>query len=108
MIPSLMVRKEREKILEGYLSDKPLGGGIGSAGYWGKRFTPGTFLAELGTDGHYTRIWMETGVIGLYLYLLFLGSILFFLGKVLWVMEDSVMRQILVAFLLWICWCLRC
>ncbi|WP_425390689.1 O-antigen ligase family protein [Ekhidna sp.] len=96
--PSLMVRKEREKILEGYLSDKPIGGGIGSAGYWGKRFTPGTFLAELGTDGHYTRIWMETGIIGLYLYLMVLATILFYLGKLLWIMEDSLTRQTLVAF----------
>ncbi|MBR06610.1 MAG: hypothetical protein CMP48_02905 [Rickettsiales bacterium] len=95
--PSLVVRKEREKILEHYLSDKPLGGGIGSAGFWGKRFTPGTFLAEIGTDGHYTRIWMETGVIGLWIYLLMLASIIFYLGTRLWKMEDSPLRQKLVA-----------
>jgi hypothetical protein len=96
--PSLMVRVKREKILEGYMHDKPLGGGIGSAGYWGKRFSPGTFLAELGTDGHYTRLWMETGIIGLYLYYLMLAVIIFYLGKRLWFMEDSLHRQILVAF----------
>lgn len=67
--PSFIVRLEREKKLSVYLSDKPLGGGVGSAGFWGQRFTPGTFLAEIGTDGHYTRVWMETGIIGLYLYL---------------------------------------
>ncbi|MEQ8546620.1 MAG: O-antigen ligase domain-containing protein [Cyclobacteriaceae bacterium] len=96
--PSLMVRVEREKVLEGYMADKPLGGGIGSAGYWGKRFTPGTFLAELGTDGHYTRLWMETGIIGLYLYYLMLAVIIFYLGRRLWHMEESLHRQILVAF----------
>ena len=67
--PSFIVRLEREKRLSVYLADKPLGGGVGSAGFWGQRFTPGSFLAEIGTDGHYTRIWMETGIIGLYLYL---------------------------------------
>lgn len=96
--PSLVVRKEREKVLEGYMIDKPLGGGIGSAGYWGKRFSPGTFLAELGTDGHYTRIWMETGIIGLWLYRMMLIVIVFYLGRMLWVMEDSLLRQKLVAF----------
>ena len=96
--PSLLVRKEREKVLEGFMADKPIGGGIGSAGYWGKRFSPGTFLAELGTDGHYTRIWMETGIIGLYLYYMMLATIIFFLCKKLWNMEDSLLRQKLVAF----------
>ncbi len=95
--PSLVVRREREKILEHYLSDKPLGGGIGSAGFWGKRFSPGTFLAEIGTDGHYTRIWMETGVIGLWIYLLMLLVIVFYLGARLWKMPDSLLRQKLVA-----------
>ncbi|MAX81065.1 MAG: hypothetical protein CL843_12940 [Crocinitomicaceae bacterium] len=74
--PSFIVRLEREKQLSGYLADKPIGGGVGSAGFWGKRFSPGTFLAEIGTDGHYTRIWMETGKIGLYLYL----GIFFWIG----------------------------
>lgn len=96
--PSLMVRKQREQILKNYLADKPLGGGIGSAGYWGKRFSPGTLLAELGTDGHYTRIWMETGIIGLLLYIAVLVAIIIYLGYRLWVMEISFLRQILVAF----------
>lgn len=96
--PSMMVRKRREQILANYMADKPIGGGIGSAGYWGKRFSPGTFLAELGTDGHYTRVWMETGIIGLYLYLLMLLVIVFYLGARLWRMEDSPLRQQLVAF----------
>jgi hypothetical protein len=96
--PSLQVRKEREAILGRYMADKPIGGGIGSAGYWGKRFSPGTFLAELGTDGHYTRIWMETGIIGLLLYLLILLSIVFYLGRLLWKMPDSRLRQVLIAF----------
>ncbi|MGB0429046.1 MAG: O-antigen ligase family protein [Bacteroidia bacterium] len=66
---SFLVRKRREARVKIFLADKPLGGGIGSAGSWGRRFYPGTFLADIGTDGHYTRIWMETGVVGLYVYL---------------------------------------
>lgn len=73
---SFLVRKEREERVKVFLADKPLGGGIGSAGFWGRRFYPGTFLAEIGTDGHYTRIWMETGFIGLILYI----------GVLVWIM----------------------
>lgn len=96
--PSLRIRFEREAQLEKYLTDKPIGGGIGSAGYWGKRFSAGTFLAELGTDGHYTRVWMETGKVGLYLYYLMLIVIIFYLGKLLWHMPITIQRQILIAF----------
>jgi hypothetical protein len=96
--PSFKVRQVRINTLSSYLANKPLGGGIGSAGYWGKRFSPGTFLAQIGTDGHYTRIWMETGKIGLYLYLSMLLVIIFYLGILLWKMKDGKLRQILLAF----------
>ncbi len=96
--PSLRVRLEREKVLADYLGDKPFGGGIGSAGYWGKRFSPGTLLAEIGTDGHYTRIWMETGIIGLAIYLLMLIVILLYLGRLLWKMHPSLLKQTSLAF----------
>lgn len=91
---SFLVRKEREERVKVFLADKPLGGGIGSAGFWGRRFYPGTFLADIGTDGHYTRIWMETGVIGLWLYILVLVWIMF---RVLWIafnIRDSSLRFI--------------
>ncbi len=82
--PSLRVRREREVALAAYLEDKPFGGGIGSAGYWGRRFSPGTFLAEIGTDGHYTRIWMETGKIGVMFYIVVWLAILMYLGRRIW------------------------
>lgn len=96
--PSFKVRQIRIATLSNYLENRPLGGGIGSAGFWGKRFSPGTFLAEIGTDGHYTRIWMETGKIGLYLYITMLLVIIFYLGKLIWHMENGRLRQILLAF----------
>jgi len=65
---SFKVRIENRALLENYMSDKPFGGGIGSAGVWGQRFTPNTFLADFETDGHYVRVYAETGIVGLYLY----------------------------------------
>ncbi len=90
--PSFLVRLEREKVLSAYLRDKPIGGGVGSAGFWGKRFTPGTFLAETPTDGHYSRIWMETGIVGLYLYLLMFLYIFIRISQKVWVIEDDELR----------------
>ncbi|MFT4738027.1 MAG: hypothetical protein ACI8QD_001593 [Cyclobacteriaceae bacterium] len=96
--PSFKVRQERVNVLSNYLSSRPLGGGIGSAGFWGKRFAAGSFLAEIGTDGHYTRVWMETGKIGLSIYILMLLLIAYYLGRLLWHMEQSEDRSILIAF----------
>lgn len=67
--PSFLVRLENQKRLAVYLQDHPMGGGIGAAGYWGQRFTPGTFLAELPLDSWYVRIAAEQGYPGLGLYL---------------------------------------
>jgi hypothetical protein len=75
---SLMARLENQKKLKVYLASRPLGGGIGSAGSWGQRFSPGTFLATTPLDSWYVKIWAESGVIGL---LVYLGMLLYFIGN---------------------------
>jgi len=65
---SFQVRKRNQARLAAYLTDKPFGGGVGSAGYWGQRFTPGTFLADLALDSWYVKIWAEYGIVGLTFY----------------------------------------
>jgi O-antigen ligase len=74
---SLQVRLENQRSLADYLRSRPLGGGVGSAGYWGQRYTPGSFLAETPTDSWYVRIWAEQGIIGLLLYLFIVLTLLF-------------------------------
>lgn len=91
--PSLRVRLENQKRLAAYLEGRPFGGGVGSAGYWGQRFSPGTFLADLALDSWYVKIWAEQGIVGLYLYLALLAYIaLAGLRRVLRV-RDPVLRQ---------------
>lgn len=96
---SLNVRKENQQKLAGYLASRPLGGGIGSSGYFGLRFSPNTFLAQTPTDSWYVRIWAETGIVGLYLHL---ASILAIIGAGFWKifsMRDPELRNIMGAFL---------
>ena len=81
--PSLVVRKENQKLLKGYLATRPFGGGIGSAGNWGLRFSPGTFLAETPTDSWYVQIWAEQGRVGLYLHLGILIYVMVRSGKII-------------------------
>lgn len=69
---SLQVRLANQRKLKNYLASRPFGGGIGSTGNWGQRFSPHTFLANTATDSWFVAIWADTGVIGLYLHLFIL------------------------------------
>jgi len=73
---SYIVRLENRAILKTYLADKPIGGGIGSAGNWGQRFSPQGFLANVATDSWYVQIWAEQGIVGLLLHLFILSYII--------------------------------
>lgn len=73
---SLQVRLENQQRLKVYLATRPMGGGIGSAGSWGQRFAPNSFLANVATDSWYVMIWAEQGIIGLYLHVFILAYIL--------------------------------
>ena len=69
---SLQVRLENQRKLKAYMATRPFGGGIGSAGNWGQRFSPNTFLANTPTDSWYVAIWAEQGIVGLVLHLFIL------------------------------------
>ena len=73
---SLQVRLNNQKKLSTYLASRPFGGGIGSSGAWGQRFSPNAFLSNVATDSWYVVIWAEQGIIGLYLHLTILFIII--------------------------------
>jgi hypothetical protein len=74
--PSLLARKRNQQIFAKHLKYLPMGGGIGSAEYWGKRFSPNTILAQTPTDSYYVKIWAETGIIGVSFHVMILGYIM--------------------------------
>ena len=95
--PSLIVRLENQRAFGEYLSSRPFGGGIGSSGFWGNRFSPGTFLGEMPTDSYYVKVWAETGIIGICLHMLMFG---FFIGKggyIIWNLRNPRLRQKILA-----------
>jgi hypothetical protein len=90
---SLQVRLDNQKKLKAYLATRPLGGGIGSGGNWGQRFTPGTFLAETALDSWYVKIWVETGIIGLWFHIIQLILIVYFGFRKVFFIEDPQLRS---------------
>ncbi len=95
---SLQARLNNQAKLKLYLASRPLGGGLGSAGSWGQRFSPGTFLATTPLDSWYVKIWATTGAVGLTIYL---SMLLFFLGNrfiFLFKLKDAELKFKLAAF----------
>jgi hypothetical protein len=89
---SLQVRLENQRILSGYMASRPFGGGVGSSGNWGLRFSPNTFLANTPTDSWYVRVWAEYGVIGLSIYVALLIYIVIHSGIMIWNIKNDELR----------------
>lgn len=67
--PSYNVRAQNQKFIQPYIQSNPIGGGLGSTGEWGKRFSPNSPLANFPPDSGFVRIAVELGPVGLFLYL---------------------------------------
>lgn len=73
---TMNVRQHSRRIIQPYIYAHPVGGGLGSTGIWGRRFTPDSLLASLDHDSGFVRIAVELGWIGLTIYCLFLFLVL--------------------------------
>jgi hypothetical protein len=65
--PSFKVRKMNQARIRPFIQSHPLGGGLGATGMWGKRFAPGSELANFPPDSGYVRAAVELGTIGIIL-----------------------------------------
>lgn len=74
--PSLLVRFQNQITFGNYLANKPFGGGVGTAGFWGARFNPNSLMANTATDSWFVKIWAETGLVGLAIHVCFIGFVL--------------------------------
>ena len=63
---SYMLRKQNQEKMRVFMNDHPFGIGIGEA----KRAEPGDNMYDLPTDSSMVFVWVETGIVGLILFLL--------------------------------------
>ena len=66
---TIRVRLENQKKIQPFIQSHPFGAGLGSTGFWGKRFSPDSWLASFAHDSLYVRLAVETGWVGLLLYM---------------------------------------
>lgn len=74
--PSYIVRKINQARIKPYIWSHPMGGGLGSVGEWGKKFSPGSFLSSFPPDSGYVRTTVELGWIGLFIFCCMIFTIL--------------------------------
>lgn len=96
---SFMVRMENQKILKSYMADLPFGAGLGTSGGMGARFSPDHGAAQIPPDSWYVELWIETGVVGVVLYLLMLASIIGYGTYKVWRLKDPWLTTVMLAFL---------
>ncbi|MEZ0540702.1 O-antigen ligase family protein [Fibrella arboris] len=85
---SFLVRLENQNRLKAYLADLPFGTGIGSSSGAGVRFTPWHWAAQIPPDSWYVQLWIETGIVGLSVYLFVLAGIILTGIWKLWQLKD--------------------
>lgn len=73
---SYLLRKENQAKMKTYMVDKPFGIGIGLSAGRSQRYGYYTKLSEIPTDSWLVLVWIETGIVGLCLYI---GLLLFIL-----------------------------
>lgn len=73
---SYQTRARNREMIAPWILRHPIGGGLGSTGVWGMRFSPGTFLANFPPDSGLVRVAVELGWVGLIIFLnLYIGVI---------------------------------
>ena len=77
---SFSVRLNNQKMLADYLQNKPFGVGLGLSGVENKQYA-NMLTTQIPHDSWYVKIWVETGIVGLVLYLLFIVGAILQAGK---------------------------
>ena len=91
-----MARKQNQEKMNFFMKDHPFGVGIGKA----KRAEPGDYLYQLPTDTSLVFVWVETGVVGLSIFLsIFLVTFLKGTYDICFRIENRQLRGLLSALL---------
>ncbi|GAB3886509.1 O-antigen ligase family protein [Spirosoma agri] len=97
--PSFILRLQNQAKMRAYLQDLPFGAGIGTSTDGGARFSPWHWAAHIAPDSWYIELWMETGRVGVTLYLLMLVGIVGLGIYQVWQLKDPWMVKVMYGFL---------
>ncbi|MEM6845423.1 MAG: O-antigen ligase family protein [Bacteroidota bacterium] len=96
---SYQTRARNREMITPWILKHPIGGGLGSTGVWGQRFSPHTFLANFPPDSGLVRVAVELGWIGLLIFLNVYGTIIIKATFALWKMKNRKYKAMVAGFL---------
>lgn len=94
---SFMVRKNNQAQLWDLMKEKPFGTGIGMGGVKAKEFAPNDPIPKIATDSWYVLIWVETGIVGILLYLTIQITLLIYNLRTILRLKDPSVRGCMIA-----------
>lgn len=94
---SYLVRKQNGQSWRNTCRDKPFGEGLGLGGVEARRFG-NRLTTTIPNDSTYVKIWTETGIVGIILYLLiYAGSLLWGCYYIMFKVRNDELRHLLTA-----------
>jgi len=97
--PSFILRMQNQEKLRTYLKDLPFGAGIGTSTDMGARFSPWHWAAQIPPDSWYVELWIETGRVGVQLYILMLMGLAGVGIYRVWQLKDPWLIKVMFGFL---------
>jgi len=96
---SFNLRLANQQKLARNMEGFPFGAGLGTAAEAGYRFSPDHWAASIAPDSWYVLLWIETGIVGVWLYVAILVVLVGIGIYKVWRLEDPWLTKIMLAFL---------
>lgn len=96
---SFKLRLENQNILRGYLAPLPFGVGLGTSSASGAVYNPNHWAGIIQPDSAYVIVWIETGIVGLSIYLTILIALIGIGAYKVWFLKNQRASVLMIALL---------
>ncbi len=97
--PSFLLRLENQNLLKKYLNPLPFGVGLGTSSISGAQYNPDHWAAIVQPDSAYVIVWIETGVVGVSLYVAILLALIGIGAYKIWHLKNKRAVTLMIALL---------
>ncbi|WP_421829949.1 O-antigen ligase domain-containing protein [Larkinella sp.] len=97
--PSFLLRLHNKEKLARRLEDLPFGAGLGTSESVGQRFSPEHWASQIAPDSWYVILWIETGRVGMVIYIAMVVFIVLLATLQIWKLKDPDLLVMMTALL---------
>lgn len=96
---SYQLRLMNQQKMKAYMSHRYFGVGIGMGGGKAKKYAPHAYMSQIATDSWFVMIWVETGIVGLFIHIVTLLIIMIYGAYIImFKIRDHELKAYLAAF----------